>query len=128
MRIVGRALRTFQVEPGGDAFRLNFENSDGAAASLTLPADCLRSLIMTLPRVAAQALRAKYHDDTLRLVYPVGGWTLELATDGRHLILTLRTPDSFEVSFALSDRDAASLASSLAGRRASGDLAPERVN
>jgi hypothetical protein len=116
MEIVGKALTTFQVGPNGDTFRLNFEKADGAAASLTLPAECLRSLVMTLPRLAAQALRAKFRDDSLRLVYPVGGWTLELATEDKKFILTMRTPDNFEVSFALSEADAERLSTSLGAR------------
>ncbi|HJQ57326.1 MAG TPA: hypothetical protein VJ890_10490 [Vineibacter sp.] len=128
MEIVGKSLTTFQVEPGGDAFRLNFESSDGGAASLTLPADCLRALVMTLPRVAAQALRAKYRDDSLRLVYPIGGWSLEVANGNRQFILTLRTPDSFEVSFALNDTDADNLAASLDERCRSGRPSAPAIN
>jgi hypothetical protein len=72
---------------------------------------------MTLPQLTAQALRAKYRDDTLKVVYPVGDWSLQLASDGVHRILTLGTPDGFEVSFALQDDDAAGLAASLGERQ-----------
>ena len=115
--INGKALTTWQVDPGGEAFRLNFESVDGRPASLTLPADCLKALLMTLPQLAAQALRTKYRDDTLKVVYPIGDWSLQLASDGVHLILTLGTPDGFEVSFALQDNDAAGLAASLGERQ-----------
>jgi hypothetical protein len=111
--IDGKALTTCQVDPAGEAIRLNFESVDGRAASLTLPAECLRSLLMTLPRLTAQALRAKYRDETLKVVYPVGGWSLHLAADGVHRILTLSTPDGFEVSFALGSDAADDLPASL---------------
>ena len=111
--INGKALTTYQVDAGGEAFRLNFEGADGQPISLTLPSDCLRALLMTLPQLTAQALRAKYRDDTLKVVYPVGKWSLQVASDGVHRILTLSTPDGFEVSFALQDDDAGSLAASL---------------
>ncbi len=110
--INGKALTTCQVDSAGEAFRLNFESADGQAASLTLPSECLKALLMTLPRLTAQALRAKYRDETLKVVYPVGDWSLHLASDGVHRILTLGTPDGFEVSFALQDDDAAGLAAS----------------
>ena len=115
--INGKALTTWQVDSAGEAFRLNFESVDGQPASLTLPAECLRALLMTLPQLTAQALRAKYRDDTLKVVYPVGDWSLQLASDGIHRILTLGTPDGFEVSFALQDDDAAGLAASLGERQ-----------
>jgi hypothetical protein len=115
--INGKALTTCQVDSAGDAFRLNFESVDGQPASLTLPSECLRALLMTLPRLTAQALRAKYRDDTLKVVYPVGDWSLQLASDRVHRILTLGTPDGFEVSFALQDEDAVGLAASLGERQ-----------
>ena len=124
--ISGKALTTCQVAAGGEAFRLNFENADGQPMSLTLPSDCLRALLMTLPRLTAQALRAKYRDDTLKVVYPVGKWSLQVASDGVHRILTLCTPDGFEVSFALQDDDAGGLAALLRENpRASTDLFPK---
>ena len=124
--INGKALTTWQVDAGGEAFRLNFEGSDGQPISLTLPSDCLRALLMTLPRLTAQALRAKYRDDTLKVVYPVGKWSLQVASDGVHRILTLCTPDGFEVSFALQDDDAGGLAALLRENpRASTDLFPK---
>ena len=124
--INGKALTTWQVDAGGEAFRLNFEGADGQPISLTLPSDCLRALLMTLPRLTAQALRAKYRDDTLKVVYPVGKWSLQVASDGAHRILTLCTPDGFEVSFALQDDDAGGLAALLRENpRASTDLFPK---
>jgi hypothetical protein len=114
MELVGRTLTNFQVDSTGDSFRLNFEAIDGQPASVTLPVECLNSLLMTLPRLLEQALKTKYRDDSLKLVYPTGGWALEAAVGSNQLILTLNTPDGFKVSFALSPEDADGLASSLA--------------
>ena len=114
MEIVGRTLTNFQVDSTGDSFRLNFEAIDGQPASVTLPVECLSSLLMTLPRLLEQALKSKYRDDTLKLVCPTGGWALEAAGGSNQFILTLNTPDGFKVSFALSPEDADGLASSLA--------------
>ena len=80
---------------------------------MVLPVDCLRSLLMTLPGLIEQALKARYSDHTLTLVHPVGDWSLQAAAGDDRLILTLATPDDFKVSFALTEDDAESLASSL---------------
>jgi hypothetical protein len=115
MELVGRMLTNSQVDSTGDSFRLNFEAIDGRPASVTLPVECLNSLLMTLPHLLEQALKTRYRDDSLKLVYPTGGWALEAAAGSNRLILTLNTPDGFRVSFALSPEDADGLASSLAG-------------
>ena len=113
MEIVGKTLTTCQVDPAGDVFRPNLEDTDGQPASVVLPIECLRSLLMTLPGVIEQALKVRYRDDTLKLVYPMGGWTLQAAAGSSSMILTLTTPDGFRVSFALSPEDADGLAMSL---------------
>jgi hypothetical protein len=113
MEIVGKALTTCQVDPAGRSLRLNFEAADGQPASVVLPVDCLRSLLMTLPGLIEQALKARYRDETLKVVYPVGGWSLHAAAGADRLILTLSTPDAFKVSFALAPDDAEGLARSL---------------
>ena len=97
----------------GDGFRLNFECVDGRSASVILPADCVKSLLKTLPGAVEQALKAEYRCDTLKPVHPVGGWSLQAAAAAEGVILTLSTPDNFKVSFALTLHDAESLASSL---------------
>jgi hypothetical protein len=114
MELIGRTLTNSQIDSTGDSFRLNFEAIDGRPASVTLPVECLNSLLMTLPRLLEQALKTRYRDDSLKLVYPTSGWTLETAVGSNQLILTLNTPDGFRVSFALSPEDADGLASSLA--------------
>lgn len=91
------------------------EDTDGRPASVVLPTDCLRSLLMTLPNVIEQALKARYRDDTLKVVYPMGGFSLQAAAGSDSRILTMTTPDGFRVSFALSPEDAGGLATSLVG-------------
>lgn len=113
MEIIGKALTTCQIDPDGDSFRLGFESVDGRPASVVLPTECLRSLLMTLPNVIERALKARYQDDTLKVVYPMGGWSLEAAAGSTSMILTMTTPDGFKVSFALSPEDAGGLATSL---------------
>jgi hypothetical protein len=99
--ISGTSLITCQIAADGGAVRLIFEAADGRPASLTLPIQCIQQLLMTLPHAASKAIRAKHRDDTLRLVFPLGGWKLEEVGGGSELILTLQTPDGFEVAFSL---------------------------
>jgi hypothetical protein len=65
----------------------------------------LTGLIMTLPEIMRQALWKQHRDSSLRLVYPVGEWTVEESECPGALILTLRTPDGFQMSFAVSHDD-----------------------
>jgi hypothetical protein len=114
MDLIGKALTTCQVDMSGEFFRLNLQLEDGRPCSVTLPIDCVRSLLMTLPGMIERALKARYGEGSFKLVYRAGGWALHQATDSNQMILTLQTEDGFKVAFALSPKDAADLASSLA--------------
>lgn len=102
----GRSLTDYEVAADGESFRLNFKDATGEPASIELAADCANQLVLTMPRIVRQALTAKHKDPSLRLVYPLGGWRLELgAGGGGSMILTLATADGFEISFAVSADD-----------------------
>src|SRR3546814_15512688 len=90
-RIVAESLSTFEISPDGSTFALHVTDRDGRTGALVLPADCLRQLVMTMPRIAAEAMRARYRDDSLRLAYPAKGWKPE-AAHGRGLILNMPAP------------------------------------
>lgn len=113
MEIVGKSLTDCQVDKSGELFRLGLACADGSRASVILPVDCLRSLLMTLPNAIESALRARYGDDTLKVVYPMGDWSLHAAVGSKGMILTIATPDGFKVSFTLTEADASKLATSL---------------
>ena len=97
--INGTSLTTCQIAGDGSSVRLVFEAEGGQPASLTLPIQCIQQLLMTLPHVASKAIRARHRDDTVRLVFPLGDWKLGRAAGAGELILTLNTPDGFEVAF-----------------------------
>ncbi|QRG06609.1 hypothetical protein EZH22_27410 [Xanthobacter dioxanivorans] len=99
--IIGQDLLSFDVAVDGSRFRMIFSRVDGTATALSLPAGCLQALVMTLPKMMTEVLRARHKDETLRLVYPAHMVRVEQASDPSTLILTLATPDGFEVSFAL---------------------------
>lgn len=100
--IVGKELIAYDIASDGDWFRLSFSCVNGKEGSLSLPTECLKALIMTLPRMMTQALSARYGDDRLRLVYPADVVRIERSPDPNTFILTLATPDGFAVSFSLS--------------------------
>ncbi|HMM76254.1 MAG TPA: hypothetical protein PJ986_11140 [Gammaproteobacteria bacterium] len=98
-----QALRGIELTPDGARISLVGESADGARVALSLPSEVLQQLVMSLPRVARLALQRRHGDPSLRLVYPLGDWTLEAGADASvPLIVNLATADGFEVSFAAS--------------------------
>jgi hypothetical protein len=97
--LVGQALTTFDVASDGRHFQVNFVCQDYTRGSLRLPTECLKQLVMTLPRLMTQALQARYGDESLRLVYPVEEMRIEQSSDSTAIIVTLVTHDGFDVSF-----------------------------
>ena len=97
-------LRTFEVDSGGTHARLHFRDVSGCDGRLLLPVARLQELLMTLPRMVQLALRRRSGDASLRLVYPLDDFRLELGeptADGvPRVILTLATTGGFAVSFS----------------------------
>lgn len=79
--IEAETLTTFEIADDGSRVRILAKTADGTPASVSLPADCLSQLMMTLPRIALQALHRRLHDATLRIVYPAATWTIERNTE-----------------------------------------------
>jgi hypothetical protein len=52
------ALTTFEVALDGSSVRLNLLDQEGRPASVTLPAQCVNQLLMTIPRMVETALRS----------------------------------------------------------------------
>lgn len=123
--IEGRRLTTYSVASDGKHFSLNFTDSEGRPAAVTLPTECLNELLMTLPRMISQALRARYRDSSLRLVFPAEQWQLAHGEDSR-LILTIGTGGGFEASFAFEPDQLRSIADSV--KDAAGEDRRKRFN
>jgi len=99
--IHGQQLTTFAVSPDGGSFAIHVSDEEGRPASLVLPAECLSALLMTLPEMQRQCLARRFDDESMRVVYPVGEWKVEGGEPAGTVIVTLKTPDGFQVSFAL---------------------------
>lgn len=123
--IVGRELAACDLTGDGRFFRLGFIGENGEPGFLSLPADCVKSLIMTLPRVMEQSQRLRYRDNSLRLVFRAHGLRVELASDLATFIVTLTTEDGFAVSFALDDQQIRSFSEALGQRDAAAATAPK---
>lgn len=118
-------LTTFAVAPDGATVSIGVADERGAKSALILPTSCLQALVMTLPEMAQQALKRKYGDPHIRLVFPVENWTLETSGQGNRLILTLVTADGFCVSFALFVDELVSMVGTALTGKDGGGLRPE---
>jgi hypothetical protein len=113
MEIESRELTNCDVTRDGEAVRLKFIDTSGNAVELKLPFAQAGSLTMTLPHLLTKALKARSGEEGSRFVFPLGEWVLQGVADGRTLIITLKTTDGFEVSFAAPLDRCRSLASDL---------------
>jgi len=107
--ILAEKLTTWHVSSDGHAVHLRLVDGTGQQFALVLPAELVSSLLMTLPGLAASALRARYRDPSLRVVYPLERFRLESRAGTNSYILTMATPDGFEVSFNVTRRTAGAL-------------------
>jgi hypothetical protein len=114
-RIVSAQLTTCSVIEGGNTIGLDFMGKAGEPVSIEMPFDQTASIVMTIPRLLSAALKMQTHDAKARYVFSVGNCSLELAKDQNCRILTLRTPDGFEVAFAISFETSAAMGSALTG-------------
>jgi hypothetical protein len=69
---------------------------------------------MTLPHLLSRALKAQHHGDgSIRAVFPLSEWRLEAAAGSKDFVLSMMTPDGFEVAFSLSEPTIAQMTSAL---------------
>lgn len=120
--IEGAAVKRCEIAADGSSVRLGFQDADGQTVALILPPDCVSALIMTLPGVMQQLVRLKHRDPSLRVVYPLDGWSVEQASDGESLILSLQTGDGFSVAFSLKQPELAQIAETNGGPSAKASL------
>jgi hypothetical protein len=118
------SLTTCQVAPEGYFVRLNFEDALGRQATLKLTSACVHQLTMTLPHLLSKALQAQNGDRSLRAVFPLGDWRLEAAAGSKDLILTMMTPDGFEVAFSLGTPAIARMMSAFEAHRSMAQRGP----
>jgi hypothetical protein len=128
MEIESAQLTTCDVTRDGEGVHLRFVDIAGNPVTLRLPFAQAGSLTMTLPHLLTKALKAQRGEEGSRFVFPLGEWVLEGVADGRTVIVTLRTTDGFEVSFAAPLDHCRSLAEGLTREAAEVAAAAPRRN
>jgi hypothetical protein len=94
-------LTTCRVAEDGAEVGLEFIDQSGQIVVVELPLDQAEVVVMTLPHLLAKALRRRTGNDESRYVFDLGEWAIESAKEHSCLIATLKTPNGFEVSFAI---------------------------
>ena len=69
---------------------------------IILTIDTLSALLMTLPAMASSAVKRAPNDPRMRITYPLREFEIELGPDNLR-ILTIGTPEGFNVSFSLTE-------------------------
>ncbi|MFT3972479.1 MAG: hypothetical protein QM699_03215 [Amaricoccus sp.] len=114
MTVDAAALSTCKVVDEGERITLGVIDAAGKPTELSLSMSDASAVAMTLPRLLRMALGSRFGDDTLRYVFPLDSWQIEVGGDGRTLILTMTTKGGFEASFGLEPGFVQSLSSALA--------------
>ena len=83
------------LSPDDDNVVIALPENSGVPRKLALSFNEASTLAMSLPRLLTEAINRKFGDDSLRHVYPVQGYTVECASDLRHLLLTLSVSKGF---------------------------------
>ena len=94
-------MTTCRVAEDGADVGLEFIDQSGQIVVVELPLDQAEVVAMTLPRLLSNAVRRRTGNDEARYVFDLGEWAIESAKEHSCLIATLKTPNGFEVSFAI---------------------------
>ena len=113
VRIDASGLDHVEITQDGQRVCRRVRDGEGRAASLSLPIDCLNTLLMAVPRTS-QDLVAGAADQ----VYRVDSWSL--GQDGAGLVLTLHLPDGAKIAFGMKPWQLSAMASLAAVERADG--------
>lgn len=114
VRICSTSLTTCGVLKGGQGITLGLVDESGTEVTIQLPFDQAQAVAMTLPGLLTRALRSLTGEETARYVFSLDAWLVEQSNDREGLILTLGTPDGFQVSFNVPAGAGRSLGSTLA--------------
>ena len=97
-----RRLINFETATDGTAVRLLVDAAAGRTVGIIFTIETFSALLMTLPTMAASAIKRAHNGPTMRITYPATDFQIELSP-GNVRILTIGTPDGFTVSFSLTE-------------------------
>src|SRR5882757_7619294 len=95
-------LLNFETAADGTAVRLIIKDSAGQTLGIIMTIDTLSSLLMTMPTIASSAVKRAHGDPRMRITYPADEFQIEEGPDDLR-ILTIGTPEGFNVSFSLTE-------------------------
>ncbi|HEU0059756.1 MAG TPA: hypothetical protein VFR19_07760 [Hyphomicrobiaceae bacterium] len=107
--IAVQALTHCDVCCSGQHVEIGFTDHAGKPGVIYLPHESLSALLATLTAAVEEASERRTGAAGVQLVHPLVDWGLDRNGDDQSIVLTLRAPDGFDVSF----RAAAPLASAL---------------
>ncbi len=126
--IKAERLTTWKVAADVERVLLGFEDEAGRTAAISLPLEMLSALMMTIPRMLREALAGRFAGGALRMIHPLGDWRVERAMGADASLLSLATPDGFEVTFALATPQADRLGEMLRYSAEPAAMRPPTVN
>jgi hypothetical protein len=95
-------LINFETAADGTAVRLIIKDSAGQTLGIIMNIETLSSLLMTMPTIASSAVKRAHGDPRMRITYPAKEFQIEEGP-GDLRILTIGTPEGFNVSFSLTE-------------------------
>jgi hypothetical protein len=101
VKIRSSRLTTCRIAEGGTEVGLQFIDQSCKIVTVELPVDQAEVIVMTLSHLPSRAVRQWTGNDEARYVFDLGEWVIEGAKEPSCLIATLKTPNGFEVSFAI---------------------------
>jgi len=110
-------LTTCEVVDGGEGITLNLTDGAGVALTLEVSFEHAQAIAMTLPHLLNRAVKQITGDPGARYVFSLGDWRIEESAQHDGLILTMATPDGFEVAFGVPSTQLQPLGWTLSSRR-----------
>jgi hypothetical protein len=84
-------LMGVRLSSDGTCLRLRIRDQHDQAVTLSLPVGWLNAMLSAMPQSG----------EGDAAVHPLDSWSMDRLGDGQDLVLTLRTPEGQEVSFAM---------------------------
>jgi hypothetical protein len=110
------AITDVQIDAAGTQAEFHAVDEAGRKASLVLSMHCLNQLLRSAPGLIQTMARRSQGDDSLRLTYPLKGFSLEagdLGDECQQLILSLHSVGDFVTAFSAAPENLARLARSI---------------
>lgn len=112
-----RAITRYETSVDGNFVKLTAHGADAGIVHLNFVTGCLSGLLVTLPTLLASAERCRRNDPTVRLIFGLSRFQVELGSDRQTRILTLATNDGYSVSFGLTGAQCGGIAEASANLR-----------